>query len=388
MRWPIPIIPHMTVQVLRRLGALPIARFMREAWQRKPLLVRAAIPDFVAPVARERLFELAASEQAEARLIECRNGEWTVRHGPFKRLPSTRRREWTVLLQGVDLLDESAHALLQRFRFVPDARLDDIMVSYASDGGGVGPHVDAYDVFLLQSSGCRRWRISRQHDHRMIEDAPLRILANFRPTDEFMLEPGDLLYLPPGVAHEGTAIGECITCSIGFRAFDYQELLEPYLAEFAAHAAAPGRYADAEQPATRRPSALPSSMRDRVHRMLNARRPSLHDTARFLLTYLSEPKAQVIFERPLRALRRATFDTRVRSSGVRLDRRTRFLYDGPLIGINGECERVEPDTSVSLHRLADTRGLPPGTYAEQLLDRLHEWYLAGWLRIAPAGTSG
>ncbi len=372
----------MTISVLRSLGGLSIARFMREAWQRKPLLVRAAIPGFVPPIGRERLFELAGSEHAEARLIQRRGARWTVRHGPLDRLPSPRRPDWTVLVQGVDLLDEAAHALLQRFRFVPDARLDDLMVSYATDGGGVGPHVDSYDVFLLQAFGRRRWRISRQQDFRLIEGAPLRILADFRPTDEFVLDPGDLLYLPPGVAHEGTALGECITCSIGFRAFSYQELLEPYFAEFAAHAAAPGRYADAGQRATRRPSALPASMRDRVHAQLNAHRPSLRDTVRFLLTYLSEPKAQVIFERPMRALRRAAFHSRVRASGVRLDRRTRFLYDGPLIAINGECARVGHDISAPLRRLADTRELPPGRYAAPLLDRLHAWYLAGWLSIA------
>src|SRR5262245_24902465 len=116
----------MTRTVLRRLGALPIARFMREVWQRKPLLVRSAIPGFVAPVDRQRLFELAASENAESRLVERRGAAWVLRHGPFDRLPSPRRREWTVLVQGVDLLDEAAHALLQRFRFVPDARLDDL----------------------------------------------------------------------------------------------------------------------------------------------------------------------------------------------------------------------------------------------------------------------
>lgn len=362
------------------------SRFMREAWQRKPLLVRAAIPQFAWTLDRGRLFELAGHEQAEARLVEQRDGRWNVRHGPFSRLPSPHRPGWTVLVQGVDLLDEAAHELLQRFRFVPDARLDDLMVSYATDGGGVGPHLDSYDVFLLQASGRRRWRIGRQANVRLIDGAPLRILADFRPTEEFILEPGDLLYLPPGIAHEGTALGECITCSIGFRAFEYQDLLEPYFADFAARAELPGRYGDAGQHATRRPSALPPAMTARVHTRLATRRPRLRDTARFLLTYLSEPKAQVVFDRPVRALRRAAFDARVRASGVRLDRRTRFLYDGPFIGINGECALPAREIRMPLRRLADARGLPPGTYPEPLLDRLHEWYLAGWLRLAGTGS--
>ena len=140
-------------------------------------------------------------------------------------------------MQGVDLLDEGAHALLGRFRFVPDARLDDLMVSYATDGGGVGPHVDSYDVFLLQAWGRRRWRISRQRDLALVPDAPLKLLADFRAEEEWILEAGDMLYLPPGVAHDGTAVGECLTYSIGFRAPTYQELLEPWLTDFADHAA-------------------------------------------------------------------------------------------------------------------------------------------------------
>jgi len=159
---------------------------------------------------------------------------WQLQPGPLHRLPSPRRAGWTVLVQGVDLADDGAHALLQRFRFVPDARLDDLMISYATDGGGVGPHVDSYDVFLLQAHGRRRWRISRQRDLRTVEGAPLQLLADFRPTDEVVLEPGDMLYLPPGVAHEGTAVGECITYSIGFRAPTHQELLEPFHFDFSA----------------------------------------------------------------------------------------------------------------------------------------------------------
>jgi 50S ribosomal protein L16 3-hydroxylase len=130
--------------------------------------------------------------------------------GPFKRLPSLQRPRWTVLVQGVDLIDDAAHGLLQRFRFVPDARLDDLMVSFATDGGGVGPHVDSYDVFLLQAAGRRRWRISRQRE-KLRAGAPLKLLANFRATREWVLEPGDMLYLPPGIAHEGVAIGESLT---------------------------------------------------------------------------------------------------------------------------------------------------------------------------------
>ena len=147
-------------------------------------------------------------------------GGWKLRHGPFARryLPAMSQREWTLLVQGVDLHNDAVHQLMQQFRFVPEARLDDLMISYATDGGGVGPHFDSYDVFLLQAHGRRRWRIGRQKDLTLKEGIPLKVLAEFEPEEEFVLEPGDMLYLPPRYAHDGIAEGECITYSIGFRA--------------------------------------------------------------------------------------------------------------------------------------------------------------------------
>jgi len=368
--------------VLRRLGTLPVARFMREAWQRKPLLIRSAIEGFTPPVDRTRLFELALQSDAEARLIWQSHGMWQLQPGPLDRLPSPRRAGWTVLVQGVDLADDGAHALLQRFRFVPDARLDDLMISYATDGGGVGPHVDSYDVFLLQAHGRRRWRISRQRDLRTVEGAPLQLLADFRPTDEVVLEPGDMLYLPPGVAHEGTAVGECITYSIGFRAPTHQELLESFLSDFSARVRLSGRYADRGQAATRHPGALPAAMVERLHAALVKRRPRPADTAHFLLAYLSEPKAQVVFDRPARPLRRSAFADRVRRAGLVLDRRTRLLYRGRSIGINGEVLQAASSVSAILRRLSDQRALRPAALSDAALEQLYPWYCAGWLHLA------
>jgi 50S ribosomal protein L16 3-hydroxylase len=368
-------------EVLRRLGTLPVTRFMRETWQRKPLLIRNAIEGFAPPVDRTRLFELALHTDAEARLIWQNQGIWQLQLGPLDRLPSPRRAGWTVLVQGVDLADDGAHALLQRFRFVPDARLDDLMISYATDGGGVGPHVDSYDVFLLQAYGRRRWRISRQRDLRTVEGAPLQLLADFRPTDEVVLEPGDILYLPPGVAHEGTAVGECITYSIGFRAPTHQELLEPFLSEFSARMQLSGRYADRGQAATRHPGALPAAMVERLHTALLKRRPRPTDTAHFLLAYLSEPKAQVVFDRPARPLRLSAFADRVRRAGLVLDRRTRLLYRGRSIGINGEVLHADSSVSAILKRLSDQRALRPSALSDAAVEQLYPWYCAGWLHL-------
>lgn len=370
--------------VLRRLGSVPVARFMRESWQRRPLLIRNAFPAFRPPVDRDAVFALARRDDVESRLITRFGGRWSMQHGPLHRLPSTRRAGWTLLVQGVDLLDESAHALLQRFRFVPDARLDDLMVSYATDGGGVGPHVDSYDVFLLQAAGRRRWRISRQRDLALDPGAPLKVLSRFHAEQEWVLEAGDMLYLPPGVAHEGTAVGECLTYSVGFRAPTYQELLAPWLDEFAAVATVPGRYADPGLEATRRPGALPRAMVERIHAALRRRQPGKADTRRFLLRHLTEPKAQVVFDRPRRPASMAAFIDRAARRGLALDLRTRMMYAGGELGINGESVPTPTGCRTALVALADRRrlaadaiaGVPP---AGQAL--LHAWYEAGWLHL-------
>ena len=357
---------------------------MRQYWQRKPLLIRAALPGFTAPIDRSRLFELARDPQAESRLIAAFGRRRSLKHGPFLRLPSTKRARWTLLVQGVDLLDDSARSLLSRFRFVPDARLDDLMVSFATDGGGVGAHVDSYDVFLLQASGRRRWRISRQRNLRAKPGSPIRNVEGFRASSEWVLDAGDMLYLPPGVAHEGIAIGECITYSIGFRAPSYQQLLEPWFADYAEHASARGRYADSGARASAHPAALPRQMTRQIHTELARCNPGLSDTERFLLRHLSEPKATTVFDAALKNFSLAQFRRQATSRGLALDRRTRVIYSDAAIGINGEWIQPPPGAMATLKTLADQRALsalqvkraPASAWA-----LLHDWYSAGWIAI-------
>ena len=216
---------------LTLLGGLTPAQFMKRHWHKKPLLVRQAIPGFEPCVGRAELVDMLAQEDVESRLIVHDPQGWKLRHGPLPRrsLPPFSQKRWTFLVQGVDLHHQGVHQLLQQFRFVPDARLDDLMISYASDGGGVGPHFDHYDVFLLQAHGRRRWRIGRQKDLSLVPDVPLKLLQNFVPEQEFVLEPGDMLYLPPKWAHDGIAEGECMTWSIGFRSPQAGELARELL---------------------------------------------------------------------------------------------------------------------------------------------------------------
>jgi 50S ribosomal protein L16 3-hydroxylase len=369
---------------LTRLGNLPVARFMRETWQRKPLLIRRALDRFTSPVSRETLFALARRDDVESRLVTAFDGRWRLQHGPLQRLPSLRRPHWTVLVQGVDLHDDAAAGLLGRFRFVPDARLDDLMVSYASEGGGVGPHVDSYDVFLLQAQGRRRWRISQQRNLAVVPGLPLRILADFRPSAEWVLEPGDMLYLPPGVAHEGVAVGpDCITCSIGFRAPRYRELLDPWLDALAERAQVPAQYHDPGLQPTTRPGRLPRAMIGATHDALRRVRPTTADSVRALLTVLTEPKDIVVFDAPAR-LAQSRFVVRARRAGLVLDRKSRLLYDGAWFGINGEVFRAEPDERTTLARLADARAIAAGALqpSTALAARLWQWYHAGWLHLA------
>lgn len=362
------------------LGMLTPRQFMRRHWQKKPLLVRQAVPQAERLLDRARLFELAASEDTEARLVQQQGGRWRLRHGPFTRLPAQKTPHWTLLVQGMDLHQPALHGLLRQFRFVPDARLDDVMVSWASDGGGVGPHFDSYDVFLLQLQGRRRWRIGRQPDLRLRDDVPLKILAHFEPEEEFVLEPGDMLYLPPRYAHDGVAEGPCMTASVGFRAPRLPELgreLLQRLAE-AAHDQLPDQlYRDPAQPAVAEPARVPQGLHDFAARAVAAALREPHSLACALGEVLSEPKAQVWFDAG------AALPA---GAGVVLDARTRMLYDARHVFINGESLRASGRDARLMHRLADERGLDAALLAqasEAARELLSDWCEAGWLH--PAG---
>lgn len=374
------------------LGTVSVDEFMRRHWQRRPLMVRAAFPEFAAPIGREALFALACRDDVESRLVSRARGRWALRHGPFApgELPLRARRDWTLLVQGADLHDDEARALLSRFRFLPDARLDDLMISYAVDGGGVGPHLDSYDVFLLQAQGLRRWRIAPPGAHAPVPDAPVKLIEDFESSDEWLLGPGDMLYLPPGWAHEGTAIGECITCSIGFRAPSRHELLAAWLIDRgdAAIGGADPRYADAGARPSARPGAIPPAMHAQLAQWLRGWRPKASEIDEFLGRFLTEPKPGVWFERPAARISSATFARRCADRGLRADRRTRLAHRGRNAFINGESLALTRETRRAVVRLCDERALPPGAVPEtpvdsSLLALLRAWFDAGWIHFQP-----
>ena len=380
-----PIIARM--KKLPLLGGMTPETFLRDYWQKKPLLVRQAIPGFTQLLSSDELFALAARDEVESRIISRTARRWEMQHGPFAAMPagSAKRRDWTLLVQGVNLHHAGADALLRQFRFIPDSRLDDLMVSYAADGGGVGAHFDSYDVFLLQAQGQRRWRISAQDDLTLVDGLPLKVLKNFVPEEEYVLEPGDMLYLPPRYAHEGTALGQCMTCSIGFRAPAFQELGEAFLQFMADSIDLPGRYADPDLKPTERPAQIDAAMLSQVTQALQNVRFTDDDVAIFLGEYLSEPQAGVIFAPPARMQSAAVFGNAAARRGVVLDRKSKMLYRGQHVFINGESFALERGDRTVLGKLADARRLDATELTDASADvreALHLWYCDGWLQLA------
>ena len=382
------------------LAGLTPAQFMRRHWQKKPLLVRAAIPDFVPLLSRSELFAMTLNNAVESRLITKKKQGWAMKHGPFAKrgLPPVTQPGWTLLVQGVDGHHDAAQQLLQQFRFVPDARLDDLMISWATPGGGVGPHFDSYDVFLLQASGRRRWKISQQKDLALQDGVPLKILQNFVPEEEFVLEAGDMLYLPPRYAHDGTAeacVGpdgkaqDCTTYSIGFKAPVAQQLaaeLLHRLAEFSEDALetasadkASTLYRDSAQPATPTPAQLPGSL-------VTFAQKAVHDALKNPLVLgcalgeiMTAVKPHVWFD--------AIGSELTRASAVSLDAKTRMMYDAQHIFINGESYRAKGADAKLMRLLANERQLSArcvGKASQDALNLLCDWQAAGWIHTVKA----
>lgn len=363
---------------LAALGGLTPAAFAARHWQRRPLLVRGALPGVQPPASRAALFALAAHPDVESRLVEQTGPDgWRLRHGPFMRrqLPPLKRPGWTLLVQGVDLHLAAAHALLSQFRFVSDARLDDLMISFATDGGGVGPHLDSYDVFLVQVAGQRRWRVGPVRRPAWQPDQPLKLLREFTPTHDWVLDPGDLLYVPPGWGHDGIAVGECMTASVGFRAPGRGELVRELLPRLADADEGDGPlYRDPPASATATPGRIPAAMqvfaRQAVRRALAE--PGALDRA--LGEFLTEPKPQVWFD--------AAPDAPAPTGGVVLDARSRMLYDRDHVYLNGEAFRAAGRDAALMRRLADRRRLAAAECRQLSAPAralLADWQAQGWL---------
>ncbi len=394
-------------QALQLLGGLTPSQFLAEYWQKKPLLIKNAISNFEGLLSPEELAGLACEDDVQSRIVEYKKGKWHASHGPFEdddfaRLPQkpSAQHNWTLLVQSVNHYLPEGAALLQQFDFIPHARLDDLMVSYAPDGGGVGPHFDSYDVFLLQGQGKRLWRISEQTDLSLIEGAPLRILQNFDTAQEWLLEAGDMLYLPPHLAHWGIAVSagktDCMTYSIGFRAPKNQELATEFLGFMQDklnqdQITLAGIYQDADLTLQDHAAEISSTMVNKVSLDLQKIKWSDEMVAEFLGTYLSDPKADVVFDAN-KKISVKSFSEKIAKLGLGLDLKSQMLFFSKeqvvKFFMNGETALFTGDSAELLKLLADKRNLTPEELANNvrvdatLLQQLYDWYLAGYLSIS------
>ena len=379
-------------QPLQLLNNLTPAQFLDEYWQKKPLLIRQAIPNFKGLMSPNELAGLACEDDVQARIIKQKRDKWSVQNSPFDESDFTKlpAKDWTLLVQSVNHYLPEAADLLAQFNFIPHARLDDLMVSYAPTGGGVGAHVDSYDVFLLQGSGKRNWKISTQNDLSLIEDAPLRILKHFEAEQEWTLEAGDMLYLPPQIAHWGVAMSDdCMTYSIGFRAPKTQELMHEFLSYLqdnidADSLSVDSLYRDPDLSLQNHPAEISEGMIKQVSEMLTKITWNKQHVADFLGQYLTEPKPDVVFE-PSRKFSKNEFIKQLAIKNVALNLKSQLLFASEQFYLNGEKLAVPTQLIACMRDLADKRYLiTTGQQAninEGVAEVLHEHYLTGFINL-------
>lgn len=372
---------------LALLSQLTPAQFLTEYWQKKPLLIRQAIPNFKGLLTPNELAGLSCEEDVQSRIIQQQNKKWRVKQGPFCAHDFTKlpEKDWTLLVQNVNHHLPEAAELLKKFNFIPHARLDDLMVSYAPDGSGIGPHFDSYDVFLLQGSGKRNWKISSQQDFNLNKDAPIKVISDFVAEQEWTLEAGDMLYLPPQFAHCGMAVGEdCMTYSIGFRASKAQELIHEFLIYLQDNTSAEGLYADPGLSLQQHPAEISDLMVEKVKQILEKITWDKSDVGEFLGRYLTEPKPDVFFEPP-RKIMVADFAKKLSKKPLLLNLKSQMLFQQNAFYINGESFAVPTPLIDCIQHLADQRFLDTVSLnrieQQALANTLYEAYIAGYVNF-------
>ena len=342
--------------------------FLRDFWQKRPLLIRNPWQEWRNPLEPDELAGLACEEGVESRLIVQQAEGPSLENGPLpeSRFAELGERPWTLLVQAVDHQVPDVAALIEPFRFVPDWRIDDVMVSYASDGGGVGPHFDQYDVFLIQGLGRRRWRVGPPCDERtpLLPHPDLRLIDDFIATDEWVLEPGDILYVPPCLAHDGVALGDdCMTYSVGFRAPSRAELIEGWCDRRVEHLTEDDRYADPDLVAPANPGEIPVAALDRLQAMVLEALADRSAFARWFGSYTTQPKYAEMDWRPESPVTAAEAGALL-AAGAPLLRNpaSRFAYvregDGLQLFVDGEALACTGAAAVLAEALCATRTGP------------------------------
>ena len=360
-------------------GDISTETFLREYWQKKPLLIRQAFPNFKSPITPDELAGLAC-ETDTARLVLEKGGKepWEVRHGAFDEnefanLPATH---WTLLVNDTDQHLPELKAMLDPFRFIPDWRIDDLMISFAVEGGSVGPHVDEYDVFLIQGQGTRRWQISTQPivADNFLPDLDLRIIRDFTYEQEWIVEPGDMLYLPPNMPHYGVALEQCMTYSVGFRAPSQADMLENLLESMLEDPRLCQRFDDSERdtPAQNPGEITTVDMDKLIDFVVDALPQDTHALQTWLGKYLTTPKANAILptppDEPLRRAELIRLINRKKTFHKSLGSRLLYFVDNETVYlfINGEPSFVSTNTLPLVKYLCTTNQLAHSVYSELL----------------------
>ncbi|WP_027405045.1 cupin domain-containing protein [Aquaspirillum serpens] len=370
-------------QAIPLLGGLTAEAFLAEYWQKKPLLIRQAVQHLDPIIDFSVLKQLAVRDDVESRLVEYRADRWHLEKGPFRpsrfqRLPET---DWTLLVQSVNHHLPHIADLLWRFDFIPYARLDDLMISYAPPGGTVGPHFDSYDVFLLQVGGKKRWQISAQSEAELglVDDAPLKILKSFVADQTWELEEGDMLYLPPKYAHYGVALEPGMTYSIGFRAPSAQELANQFLVHLQDHLCLEGHYADPDLSWQANPAEISPAMVGQIAQMLAKIEWDHHTIGDFLGRYLTEPKAHVFYDPPEDPLDEDAFLACWQTgNALVLDLKTQLLSYQNSFYVNGEKLEVPNKDIVWWTDFAAKRRANYADLSIETVNLLYDAYLCGY----------
>ena len=341
------------------LGKTSVNDFLKNYWQKKPLLIKNAIPNFVSPITESDLFIIAQNEEAVSRLIEHKQGIWQVKYGPFKKsdLPKKTNIPWTILVQNINHYIPFAESFLNLFKFIPYARLGDLMISYATKKGSVGPHFDSYDVFLFQAQGAREWKISDQKKFTLDKQSSIKIITNFKSKNSWVLKPGDMLYLPPNIGHWGISQSDdCLTYSIGFRAPGTFEIQSKFLDFIQDHLITNINeiYKDPNLTPQKNPAEISSNMTKAMRNIVDRLRWDKSSINHFIGQLLSEPIENSIFE-TRKPLSLKAFEKSIVHKTLRLNSKTRMLFIKNNFYINGEFIKIDKKYTSFLKQLANDR---------------------------------
>jgi len=341
------------------LGKISNDVFLKKYWQKKPLLIRDAIKNFKSPITEKDLFRIAQNENAISRLIEFKRGIWQVKYGPFKKLdlPKKINTPWTILVQNMNHHLPFAESFLNLFKFIPYARLDDLMVSFATKKGSVGPHFDSYDVFLFQAKGEREWKISEQKKFSLDKKSAIKIITNFKVKNTWVLKPGDLLYLPPNVGHWGVSQSDdCLTYSIGFRAPGTFEIQSKFL-DFIQDNLITNKndlYRDPNLNLQKNPAEINSNMIKKIQRIVNQLRWNTNSINNFIGQLLTEPIEGAVFQTS-KSMTVEVFIKDLVKKPLKLNPKTRMLFIKNNFYINGELIEADKKSIMYLKQLANDR---------------------------------